>query len=242
MRKGKRAGDSVPKTSELVESSKNCQCSKCGHRHHLKTGQVLSNVELLEVFCRAAEYHMELEKHFPIPAHDIYSLVPGQTNQHKDAWNRLVLAASFRKFVVDSNEPVYLPKVLQVLVELGAQSATKQQILEFRRQLNAIKKGHPIIGKFDVGDGRSWTAWQVVDALLNGMFLHADLRNSAKAGEWNAWMKDQSLFEWLGAFRSDFLSLYVSASHMLEELHGNKPEPRAATGHRAPWELPHGDN
>lgn len=226
------------KSPEVIESSKSCQCDECGHRHQPKTGKFLSNVEILEVFCRAAEYHIELEKHFPIPAHDTYSLVPGQSNQQQDAWNRLVLAASFRKFVVDVNEPVYLPKVLQVLVQLGAQSADRKQILKFRTELNSIKKGKPIIGNFDVGDGRTWSAWQVVDALLNGMFLHADLRNSAKAAEWNAWMKDQSLFEWLGAFRSTFFGLYYSALQKLDELHGNEPAPRAITGHRTPWELP----
>lgn len=214
-----------------------CICNECGKQHTAPVAKDLSHIQVLELFCTSAEYHLELERHFTIPAHDVYQIVPGTNNQTKDSWNRLILAASFRKFVVDSSESVYLPKVLESLAYLGAQRATPAQIRDFRKQLNEIRAGGVIVGKYNVGDGREWTAWQVVDALLNGMFLHADLRVSSKASEWTAWMKDQSLFEWLGSFRPVFLALYQVSLQTLEELHGNTIDSRAVTGPKTPWEL-----
>jgi hypothetical protein len=220
-----------------VTGAQICICNECGKQHTTPAAKNLSHIQVLELFCKSAEYHLELERHFTIPAHDVYQIVPGTNQEAKDSWNRLILAASFRKFVVDSSESVYLPKVLESLTFFGAQRATPERIRDFRKQLNEIRAGGVILGKYSVGDGREWTAWQVVDALLNGMFLHADLRVSSKASEWNAWMKDQSLFEWLGSFRQEFLALYESSLQTLEELHGNSMGARAATGPKTPWEL-----
>ncbi len=211
-----------------------CICIECGKKHTAPAANNLSHMQVLELYCKSAEYHLELERHFPVTSHDVYQIGLGTNQEAKDSWSRLILAASFRKFVVDSNESVYLPKVLEALASLGGQKVTPEQIREFRKHLNEIRAGGVILGKYNVGDGREWTAWQVVDALLNGMFLHADLRVSSKAAEWNAWMKDQSLFEWLGSFRRVFLDLYQSSLQTLEELHGNPREARVETGLRTP--------
>lgn len=212
-----------------------CTCDSCGQEHNRQKPSTLSAFETIEAFCNSASFHVALEKQFAIPAHDKYQIAIGSEHQEKDFFNRLVLAASFRKFVIDSKEPVYLPTVLAALTELGFLNATAEEQHKYRKDLNDMKRGELALGRFNVGDGREWTAWQVVDALLNGLFLHADQRVAWDAIKWTSWMRDQSLFEWLAVSRSTFLGLYKTAEDALQFLHGKKPDDKPVTELRSPW-------
>lgn len=145
-----------------------------------QANQKFTDSELIEVYCTAFEFHLNLRERFA-------ALSDGFEVRHDapapELWHRLVVAASLRKFVSGS-DPVYLPRVLTALTKLNAVTMSEARLEEVRKEFNALRKGTVGTIGFQIDNQKSYTAYQIVEQLLHTSYLHADVRPGVDPWKW----------------------------------------------------------
>jgi hypothetical protein len=137
--------------------------------------------EVLDLFIQAVDVWRDLERVFPIrkPGSFTFSVSASDVTaqelelEEKEFWIGLVLAANFRKFVLQ-NDPLYLPKVAQALIDLRKIPEDSIDVAFLREEFEAVYAGKKQIGSFDDGQGNTLSAFKIVDNLLHGLFLHGN--------------------------------------------------------------------
>lgn len=149
----------------------------CAEKH---TKPKFTDRELIEVYCNAFEFHLNLRKRFAAPNDDFEVRHDAPA---PELWHRLVVAASLRKFISGS-DPVYLPRVLTALTKLNAVTMTKKRLDEVGRQFNNLRNGTAGMIGFQIDNEKSFTAYQLVEQLLHTSYLHADVRPGVDPWKW----------------------------------------------------------
>jgi hypothetical protein len=185
--------------------------------------------KVLNLFIQAIDVWRDLERVFPIRDRnrftnsDSASEVTEQELQleEREFWYRLVLAANFRKFV-NRKEVLYLPDVLQALIDLGKISADNDDVGLLRKEFEAVYAGRAQILSFDDGQGNTLSAFETVNSLLHGLFLHGNPKLVAEIGMVSQGLRRHAVFEWLDFYRP-LLELLAKAATETSE--GGEWEP-----------------
>jgi len=142
--------------------------------------------------------------------------------QEKEFWYGLVLAANFRKFVFQK-EDLYLPTVAQALIDLGKIPAGSDAVGFIREEFEAVHSGKIQIGSYDNGQGKTLSAYEIVDNLLHGLFLHGNSKRVSNLEMFTQGLKSLAVWEWLAYYRP-LLELLADAVADPSEGGGSGPE------------------
>lgn len=164
--------------------------------------------EVIRIFAHSVEVWRRLEVAFPIREHYRHQIIVSSSTigeeelalQSQEYWNRLVLAANLRKFL-NQKEEIYLPRVLEAFIRLGRIDADNSDVVALRDQIEKMHSGESQIGMYQVDNGPSLSAWQVVEALLHGAFLHWNSRKHASIEGLGEGLTRQALWEWIASYR-----------------------------------------
>jgi hypothetical protein len=168
------------------------------------TRSKLSDIELIDLYCEAFEFHLKLSERF-------ITSTEGFTVKHNEPapelWQRLAVAASLRKFV-SGEDLVYLPRVLASLVQLGAASVSKTKLFEVQTEFNDLRKGKSGMISFQIDSQKSFTAYQIVEQLLHTSYLHAEKRPGVDPWKWSESMLNVALWEGTSQYLPFMKALY----------------------------------
>lgn len=169
-------------------------------------------------FTAAVGMWRRLEKAFPIREHyryQIFTSASAVTDEalaanEREYWNRLVLAANCRKFFW-KKDTVFLPNVVRAFIELGLIQGDDDEVALLEKRIGEMHAGKPQIGSYQMDGGKALSAYQVVDALLHGAFLHGDSKKDAIVHGLGEALTHQALWEWLATYRPllNHLASYV---------------------------------
>lgn len=174
--------------------------------------------DVIRLFRRAVDFWRDLERVFPIENPTKFQwIVNAKTlsdeelvREEKEYWHRVVLAANFRKFATQS-EILYLPKVLDALVKLGHVRASHSDVEWLANEFASVHKGQKQLGTYKNGQGKSFSAFQIVDHIIHSLFLHGNSGRLAEIDNMPQRLLSAALWEWLASYRPllDLLASFV---------------------------------
>jgi predicted HicB family RNase H-like nuclease len=155
------------------------------------TKSKFTDSDLLDVYCNAFEFHLSIRARFVVSGDDFEVR---NDEPAPELWQRLAVAASWRKFVSGSDH-VYLPKVLLALSNLGAVAISKETLENVRKEFKGLRNGTNGMMSFQIDNQKSFSAFQIVEQLLHTTYLHADTREGIDPWKCSESMLNLALWE-----------------------------------------------
>ena len=195
--------------------SAECICPNCDKRH-FSPSKKSNPLQIVKNFHSAIMFHHHLEQMFPVEHPELTEDNPKEGQ--RSYYNRLVVAASLRKFVALENDSVYLPNVATALRSFGQITASDDELANYEETFRAIKAKRFGLQKVKTGSGKALDPWRIVESELYGGFLHLDSRKNSAKADWTIPEKEMALMHWASTFTHTLFHLEVHAHSLLFDL------------------------